>query len=282
MENTTSPGQLTAGPGDCYIGVDLGQKQDYTVIALVQRLKGTVYLRLLKRFRLGTEYAEILEHLKLLQAKFRILGLYIDQTGVGEVFVENARKAGLHNVVGVVLSQPKKQDLMTNLKQRMQQKLVRWPYDMDLFNELNSEVAELTEAGRTKFSHRSGTHDDRLWALALAVYGSRHETAQYHPVAMLGRRPGSLLPNIRWRDLLPNISARHPQLDNDPAPTGTLRRMCVICGSLYEAGKESPCGHVRADGTQNAPSSNGPTSSTWKTSPGMIGYYDRTFWTSGH
>lgn len=159
---------------------------------------------------------------------------------------------------------------------------MRRPYDLDLFNELNSEIAELTEAGKTKFTHRSGTHDDRLWALALAVYGARHEAAQYHPVALLGRRPGTFLPNIPWRDLRPSIPTRHPQLDNDPVPSGTVRRKCMICGVLYAPGTDSPCGHVKADGRQNAPPPKGPTSSSWKISPGMVGYYDRTFWTSGH
>lgn len=191
--------------------------------------------------------------------------------------MENARKAGLHNVVGIMLSQPKKQDLMTNLKQRMQQKLVRWPYDLDLFNELNAKIAELTEAGRTKFSHRSGTHDDRLWAVALAVYASRNETTEYRPVILTGRRRGTLLPNIRWRDLRPTIPTRHPQQDDDPAPSGTVRRKCMICGTLYPPGKDSTCGHVRAEGTQMAPSPKESTITPSKISPGMIGFYHRTF-----
>ncbi|MEM2925699.1 MAG: hypothetical protein QXJ68_08450, partial [Methanocellales archaeon] len=41
-----------------------------------------------------------------------------------------------------------------------------------LIAELNTERFELTKAGHIQFSHPSGTHDDRLWALALAVYGA--------------------------------------------------------------------------------------------------------------
>jgi hypothetical protein len=40
----------------------------------------------------------------------------------------------------------------------------------DLLDELNAERYELTKTGRIAFSHPEGTHDDRFWALALAVY----------------------------------------------------------------------------------------------------------------
>jgi len=68
----------------------------------------------------------------------------------------------------------------------MEQKRLHIPRDRELIIEMNAEIAKLTEAGKTKFSHRSGTHDDRLWALALAVYGSRHEIPSYHPFATFG------------------------------------------------------------------------------------------------
>jgi len=51
---------------------------------------------------------------------------------------------------------------------------------------MNTGTAELTLAGKTKFHYRSGTHDDRLWALTLAIYGSRHEFPSYHPFVAFG------------------------------------------------------------------------------------------------
>ncbi len=50
--------------------------------------------------------------------------------------------------------------------------------------EILGERAELTAAGKTRFSHRSGTHDDRLWALALALYGGRYDLPHYKPVIL--------------------------------------------------------------------------------------------------
>jgi len=75
---------------------------------------------------------------------------------------------------------------MTHMKQVMEQKRLHIPRDRELIIEMNAEIAELTQAQKTKFHHRSGTHDDRLWALALAIYGSRHEFPSYHPFVAFG------------------------------------------------------------------------------------------------
>ncbi|NIR14168.1 hypothetical protein GWN63_00425, partial [Candidatus Bathyarchaeota archaeon] len=53
------------------------------------------------------------------------------------------------------------------------------PYDNGLIQELNVERFQLTKSGKIKFSHPEGTHDDRFWATALAVYATRsHTTAK--------------------------------------------------------------------------------------------------------
>ncbi len=189
--STNTPSQVS-GPNipaeDYYVGVDLGQKRDHSVVAVIRKNNGQITLVHLKRFPLGTEYQAVIEYLKLVGERFRKVRMYyIDQTGVGESFPENARRAGIKNVKGIELSLPRKSDVMTHLKQVMEQKRLHIPGDRELIIEMNAEIAKLTDAGKTKFYHRSGTHDDRLWALALAVYGSRFETISYHPFATSGK-----------------------------------------------------------------------------------------------
>src|SRR5436309_782290 len=165
---------------DYYVGVDLGQKRDHSVVAVILKKNGQITLVHMKRFALGTEYQAVIEYLKLAGERFRnVRAFYIDQTGVGEAFPENARRAGLKNIKGIELSLPRKSDVMTQMKQVMEQKRLHIPRDRELIIEMNAEIAKLTEAGKTKFHHRSGTHDDILWALALAVYASRHEIPPY-------------------------------------------------------------------------------------------------------
>jgi len=51
-------------------------------------------------------------------------------------------------------------------------------HDNELIAELNIEKFEVTKEGRIKFSHPAGTHDDRLWAFALAVYAAKGTTGK--------------------------------------------------------------------------------------------------------
>ena len=188
--STNTPSQAS-GPNipaeDYYVGVDLGQKRDHSVVAVILKKNGQITLVHLKRFPLGTEYQAVIEYLKLVGERFRKVRMYyIDQTGVGESFPENARRAGIKNVKGIELSLPRKSDVMTHMKQVMEQKRLHIPRDRELMIEMNAEIAKLTDAGKTKFYHRSGIHDDRLWALALAVYGSRFEILSYHPFVAFG------------------------------------------------------------------------------------------------
>ena len=97
----------------------------------------------------------------------------VDQTGVGEYIVEDMRNGGIRNVEGVMLSLPTKQEILGHLKQLMQNQLFTYPFDIDLTGELNVEHFELTKTGQVMFSHPDGTHDDILWAVALAVFATR-------------------------------------------------------------------------------------------------------------
>jgi len=45
-------------------------------------------------------------------------------------------------------------------------------FDQKLFSKLNVEGYELSKTGKLLFNHPDGTHDDRFWALALAVYAA--------------------------------------------------------------------------------------------------------------
>lgn len=170
-----------------FAGCDVGQKRDHSAVAVVEKQEQLVHLVHMRRFRLGTEFGSVIGYLKLLNEKLKTLHrVLIDQTGVGGMFVEETRKL-LKNADGVMLSSPKKQEIMVYLKKVMQEQRLRIPFDRALMNEMNSERYEMTKTGQLQFSHSAGTHDDRLWALALAVYASRPEVPRYQGVVLRGR-----------------------------------------------------------------------------------------------
>jgi len=159
--------------GEFYAGVDLGKHQDYSVIAVLKREDDVLKLIHLKRFPLETAYASVIGYLKGLYDNLKtIQSILMDQTGVGEYIVEDVRNTGLP-VEGVILTAESKEQIMTYLKNIMMRGLLKYPYDRQLLHEMNVEKYELSKSGHVMFTHPSGTHDDMLWALALAVYASK-------------------------------------------------------------------------------------------------------------
>lgn len=172
--------------GRFYAGVDLGQKQDHSVIALFESRGEEFILRYVKRFPLDTPYATVIGHLKVLADRYdRVQRICVDQGGERFV-VEEMRNVIGDRVEGVTLSRERKQEVATCLRERVTRGLRelepgRWensfriPYDPQVIEELTVERYEQDKDGSMKFSHPSGTHDDVFWAVGLAAYAARSQ-----------------------------------------------------------------------------------------------------------
>ena len=188
-----------ARTGKFFVGTDLAPKIDLSAVAVVEKIGRDVYLVHETAFPPGTAFSAVTGYLNLLNQRLKTVSrIYIDQTGVGEFFVQDAYKSGLKNAQGIFLSLPKKQEIMDYFKRKMQDGHLHFPRDPELMNEMSAERFQLSKTGQLQFSHVSGTHDDRLWAFALAVYASRLDTPNYHPVAAVNTHPspGNLMPQL--------------------------------------------------------------------------------------
>jgi phage FluMu gp28-like protein len=162
--------------GSFFLGVDLGKKHDYSVIAVVAKQPNHDQVRLVyfKRWPLETPYSAVIGSIRVIIDKLHnVQKCLVDQTGVGEYIVEDMQRGGIPNVEGVMLSQPTKQEILGHMRQLMQNQLFTYPFDIELTAEINVEHFELTKTGQVMFSHQDGTHDDILWAVALAVFATR-------------------------------------------------------------------------------------------------------------
>ncbi len=199
--------------GTFYIGCDLGKKVDHSAIAVIEKTpEGILRIVHVKRFKLGTEYGMVLGYLRQLNERLHTVGrIEIDQTGVGDYFVEDAIKTGLKNVHGTMLTLPTKQEIMGLTKKKMEEGKLQIHYDWELINEFNVERYRLTKTGQVQFSHPNGTHDDRLWAIALAVYAAKAEITRHTFFAITGRNPNYIGPNIDLRRLRPGAGQYVPR-----------------------------------------------------------------------
>jgi len=162
--------------GRFYVGVDLGKHRDYSVVAVIDKRDDGYYLVHCtdeRTFPLETPYASVIGYVKKLTSKWQVcLKTCVDKTGLGDPIVEDMKVGGIPNVEGVTFTEPKKEEMASLLKQAMVDGRFKLPYNRNVINELNVETFELTKSGKIKFAHPEGTHDDKFWAVALAVYAA--------------------------------------------------------------------------------------------------------------
>lgn len=150
------------------IGVDLAKERDQTVFTVVEHLdegkKRVLFTRATQE-----DYNDQFIYLQSLIVATRASRVTIDQTGVGQKFVEDAKRIITGTVIeGVVFTNAKKEKWATTFKGAMQTGSVSWPNITDLRRQIHGVKRTKTEANFYKFS---GTADDYFWSLMLAMYG---------------------------------------------------------------------------------------------------------------
>jgi len=174
-------------PGNYYLGADFGKKVDHSVVALLKQETDETYrLVLLKQFELGTPYTDIVAFIQRLNQKLDIIKGYVDQGAVGESLVEEIKQFAAQ-INGLNFTPKIKQDLMILLQTRMEQKRLILPLDRALLSQINEQQYRFgktkpterpQEKGTMTFYHPPGTHDDQLWALALAMYAAKEKETE--------------------------------------------------------------------------------------------------------
>ena len=157
-----------------YAGLDLGKLQDHSALAIVQKDTETVKLVYTHEFPLETTYTEVIATTARANQKFQLQKTLADQTGIGEPILEELQNQNV-NAEGAKLTQDAKTEILTQLKLTMEQHHLAIPYDKRLCQQINDQQCAYTKNGKLSFSHPPNTHDDQLWALALAVYAARTE-----------------------------------------------------------------------------------------------------------
>lgn len=188
-----------------FVGLDLGQAQDYTALAVLERLgvcpatrsagpRPAYALRHLQRYQLGTSYLEVVRGVvRLLNTPPIDRGvLVVDQTGVGRPVVDmiaaqlHGRVNGLFVPVTITaghevtlgdqggLRVPKK-ELVGVLQVLLQSRRLRvargLPDAQILVKELENFRVKITTAGNESFeAWREGQHDDLVLATGLAAF----------------------------------------------------------------------------------------------------------------
>jgi len=180
-----------------FVGLDLGQKRDYTAVAVVER--GGQYppcydLRHLERTRLNTSYTTVVDRVRRLMSTAPLYGqstLVFDATGVGLPVLDLFKNCGISPVAvnitgGASVSQAgrsfhvPKRELIRTVAALLESGRFRWaeslPLCVDLIEELlNFGVRINRRTGRDSYEARgSAKHDDLVLAVSLACWYAEH------------------------------------------------------------------------------------------------------------
>ena len=161
--------------GACYGGEDIAIRGDLWVGWIKEKLGDVLWTREIRVLRRAS-FQEQDRTRNELFAKYRMLRYCMDQTGMGEKPVEDAkRKHGELRVEGVIFTIQTKLLLATCIKQSMQDKKERIPMgDEALRIDLHKIKKEPTATGAARFvaDSDSAGHADRFWAGALATFAA--------------------------------------------------------------------------------------------------------------
>lgn len=198
-----------------YLGLDLGQAQDFTALAIIERvdivigrckdcgsdfLEARHHLRHVERFPLRTSYPDIVERIKTMVRSEQLRDQYLllaDATGVGRPVIDLLRN-GKIKVIPVTITggnneidngqggwNVAKRILVGNLQVLLQSRRLKFadglPDAQTMTDELLKFQVKITESANDTYgAWREGAHDDLVFAVALATwYSERFGVCQF-------------------------------------------------------------------------------------------------------
>lgn len=158
--------------GPCFVGVDIAARNDLFVIWVIEQVGDVLWTRdIIARRRIS--FAEQDYLLDEVFRKYRVIRCQMDQTGMGEKPVEDAkRRHGNTRVQGVLFTAAAKLHLATVGKEAFEDRKVRIPLgDAPLRADLHKLQKLTGPTGVPRFvaDSDSAGHADRTWAGFLAI-----------------------------------------------------------------------------------------------------------------
>jgi phage FluMu gp28-like protein len=182
------PEHYTGGP--CFVGVDIATRSDNFVI-WVDELVGDVLWNRETIVRKRISFTEMDALQDDVERRYNVMRYCMDQTGMGEKPVEDAKKRyGAFRVEGVLFTGPNKLQLATLIKGSFEDRKSRIPMaDAKLRADLHAvrKIPSPTGAPRFDADSDANGHADRFWAKSLACLAA-HGNLGPVVVASRGKR----------------------------------------------------------------------------------------------
>jgi phage FluMu gp28-like protein len=166
--------------GVCFIGVDIGRRNDLFVIVVLEQVGDVLWLREMVELKRAS-FAEQDAALDEIMRRYRVARGCMDQTGMGEKPVEDAQRRYGERIEGVLFTGPNKLVMATAGKERFEERTIRIPEgNVPLRGDLHKLRKVMGPTGAPRFvAERDDDHADRTWAIFLAVNAAAGVQAEY-------------------------------------------------------------------------------------------------------
>ena len=156
---------------DYVFGIDLGRKQDYTVISGFNRQ--TNHLDFFDRFN-TIDWDFQVKRIEESASRYNKAVCVVESNSMGDPIIGDLLSRGI-NVIPFKTTASSKKEIIEKLSLFIEQKYITFPKIEDILNELNGFGYEITAAGNVKFGAPNGLHDDCVMSMAFAVSQLRKE-----------------------------------------------------------------------------------------------------------
>lgn len=177
-ENAGDPEQYKGGI--CYVGRDIGRRNDLHVITVLEEVGDVLWERERIEQKRAT-FAEMDAEFDRVMDKYRVARACIDQTGMGEKVVEDAEIEHGSVIEGVLFTASSKLIMATAGKEAFEDRKVRIPMgDVKYRADLHKLRKVSSATGAPRFvAERDDDHADRTWSLFLAINAASKQTYSY-------------------------------------------------------------------------------------------------------
>jgi len=161
-----------AGDGQRYVGMDVGETEDLTVIWTLERVGDVLWTR--EVAVLTAEPLRVKQDALLARLRHpKVVRACVDATGVGAQIAQEAARFGKAEAVKFTL--PVKDELASPLRGLFEDKAIRVPGEAEIREDLHAVRMTRTASGHPRFdaARTEAGHADRFWALALACHAAR-------------------------------------------------------------------------------------------------------------
>lgn len=156
--------------GATWLGIDVARRVNLWVAVVLEQVGDVLWTRELVVHQ-NIPFTDQYDEVGRLDRTYRPTRIAVDQGGMGEAVVEELQRRYGSRVEGVLLNGPRRLDVATALRERLEDRRLRLPAEQAVRNDLHAVRAEKGPGDTTRLradAKDTDGHADRFWAYALA------------------------------------------------------------------------------------------------------------------